>query len=902
MSRRILIGSMFLLACVSAFAQNLPSGFQRTDPIAGRNLPTGVYFAHDGRVFVTEKGGQIWLYPNLLAAPTLFFDLSVKIHTVGDRGLLGFALDPHFPEVPAVYVLYAYNGGLFPDSDPVPWAPRWTTNCGSGAGQTEPTPQPTQQGGCVVSGHLSRLDVSGNVATAETVLIEDWYQWYPSHSIGTLLFGDDGYLYVGGGDGASYNWADWGQGVGNTTYPDTHSPALQGGALRSQALEIQNQYTTGDIRLNGAILRVDPATGAGAPGNPLAGDASPNAQRILAYGLRNPFRFTKRPDTGEIWVGDVGWNTWEEINRIPAPPATGNATLTNFGWPCFEGRVHTGGYSGANLALCNAMYANGDTGGRTPWSPPWYTYVHQGSSDITGLAFYTGSTYPAQYHDSLFFADNSRTIIFNIPYADANADGIPDPPPDSSATAFFGGSLATAVQLTSGPGGDIFFTNINTGKISRLAYCSGCSSSTPGNVAPSAAIALDIGSSAAGPPRTIGFSAANSVDPNSGDTLSYAWDLDGDGNFNDATGLTASAFFGANGPHSVAVQVSDNHGGVDIAQMSVSVGNTAPSVTITSPTAGSTWSVGETIALTATSSDPEQGSLPDSALNWQIYQEDCANADFTNCIETALGSSSGSSSSFVAPDTSFPAYLRILLTGTDDGDLTATQELSIYPATAAVALETAPSGLSLGFDGTTLPTPQSHTVILNQSFEVSAAATQSLAGTQYQFADWSDAGDATHTVHIATSGTTTLTATYAATADIAVGIDDGLGTIGTGQRVTWTLSVENAGVNGLAGVLVHAGLPNTLTNVQWTCTATGASSCSASGSGAPDDSATLASGGQVTYLISATVAANAGGSITVSASATIPGGYVNQSPANDSASDTDAVSSDLIFRDGFELP
>lgn len=52
-----------------------------------------------------------------------------------------------------------------------------------------------------------------------------------------------------------------------------------------------------------------------------------NAQRIVAYGLRNPFRITTRPGTGEIWLGDVGWNTWEEINRIADP----TARVTNFG-------------------------------------------------------------------------------------------------------------------------------------------------------------------------------------------------------------------------------------------------------------------------------------------------------------------------------------------------------------------------------------------------------------------------------------------------------------------------------------------------------------------------------------------------------------------------------------------
>ncbi len=548
-----------------SFGQTLPAGFHRTDPITGRDLPTGVYFAHDGRVFVTEKNGAIWLYHNLAdTAPVLFADLSAEVHTVGDRGLLGFALDPRFPEVPRVYVLYSFNGGLFDDPPP-----RWGSDCG---GSTNPTPPPDSPGGCVIGAHLSRFDVVGDAVdpASETVLIEDWYQFFPSHSIGTLLFGADGYLYVGGGDGASYNWADWGQGIGNPTYPDERSPTIggvpEGGALRSQGLEVESDYANQQVWVSGAILRLNPSTGEGAPGNPLsASGLSENARRIIAYGLRNPFRFTERPGTGEIWVGDVGWNTWEEVNRIPALPGDGSATLVNFGWPCFEGRAHTSDYASASLPICDTLYENGDTGGRTAWTPPWYTYVHTASSDITGLVFYAGTSYPAEYQNSLFTADNSRSVIFNMPYADDDDDGVPDPPPDSMAAPFYGGVNAAAVQLTSGPGADVFYPNVNVGRVSRISYCNGCT-----NLAPSAAIALASGSTADGPPRQIMFVATNSVDPD-GDTLTYDWDLDGDGNFGDASGDTATHDYIDSGSFRVAVRVTDTSGASDVQHMLVTV-------------------------------------------------------------------------------------------------------------------------------------------------------------------------------------------------------------------------------------------------------------------------------------------------------------------------------------------
>ncbi|MGA9829000.1 MAG: PQQ-dependent sugar dehydrogenase [Rhodanobacteraceae bacterium] len=904
---------MLVLAATGlARAQSLPPGFHVDTPITGRIAPTGVYFAHDGRVFVTEKSGLIWVYQNLLDTnPQQLADLTLNVHDNWDRGLLGFALDPRFPEVPYVYVQYAYNGGLGLGGPTPRWpsCPASDPSCGVNGG-TDFCPDPpgdtNNNGGCVISGRVSRLAVNGNSAGDEQVLVEDWYQQFPSHSIGTIKFGPDGYLYAGGGDGASFYFHDFGQ-SGNPDYPDQRSPlnpdnpndqaTNQGGSLRSQGLEIEGVYNADDhdVWLNGSIIRIDPATGDGAPGNPLANDPEPNAQRIIAYGLRNPFRFTFRPGTdGELWVGDVGESTWEEINRIPALPDDGSAGLINFGWPCYEGRNHHGGFSGP---ICTALYASGDTGGRTPFTQPWYTYAHRGGSDITGLAFYEGSSYPAAYSQALFFCDNSRGIIFVIPYVDANGDGVPDAPPDGTpttdtATPFLG---ATSVQLATGPGGDLFYVNINNSTIDRISYCDGCT-----NRAPSAAIALDAGSTGDGAPREVDFTAFNSVDPD-GDALSYSWDLDGDGVFGDASGVTAGAFFAANGPHNVAVKVDDGQGRNDIARMIVTVTNTAPTVTITAPVEGTTWIADEGAALTATSFDAEQGTLPDSALVWQIFEEDCVNPDFTGCTETQIDTETGSNTGFVAPDARFPAYLRIVLTGTDNGDLTGTAEVAIYPETVDVTIASDPRGLLLGYRGDP-PTaaPFTRTEIVDAGFAVDAPSPQLLDATTYLFQAWSDGGAQNHVAHVATAGSATLTASYAAPADIAVSLDDGLDTLLRGQTVIWTLQISNHGVNALSGVAVDAVLPADLVGAHWTCSASAGSSCTASGSGAPTDDADLAVGGEVVYSITATLGAQAAGDLTVSASATIPAGYLNLSPNDDSASDTDSVDTDTIFRNGFE--
>ena len=150
-------------------------------------------------MFVAEKSGLIKVFASLTSTtPTVFADLSGRVDDYWDRGLLGMTLDPNFPTNPTVYVLYALDGV---DGGTVP---RWNDAC--------PSPPGPTTDGCVISGRLSRLTASGNVWTgAEDILIKDWCQQFPSHSLGDLRFGADGALYVSGGDGASFTNVDYGQ-------------------------------------------------------------------------------------------------------------------------------------------------------------------------------------------------------------------------------------------------------------------------------------------------------------------------------------------------------------------------------------------------------------------------------------------------------------------------------------------------------------------------------------------------------------------------------------------------------------------------------------------------------------------------------------------------------------------
>jgi glucose/arabinose dehydrogenase len=445
------------------------SGFHEETVFTGLTQPTAIRFASDGRVFVAEKSGLVKVFDNLAdPSPTDFADLRTNVYNYWDRGLLGLALDPSFPTRPYVYVLYTYDHMLGSTAEP----PRWGTP--GGTTDSCPTPPGPTTDGCVVSGRLSRLTAAGDVMTGtEKVLIEDWCQQFPSHSIGSLAFGPGGALYVTGGDGASFNFTDWGQagsprnpcgdppaGVGGTMTP----PTAEGGALRSQDLR-----TSGDpVTLDGAVLRVDPDTGDGLPTNPLAGNPDPNARRIIAYGLRNPFRMTVRPGTSEIWIGDVGLGTWEEIDRIPDPT---DAVVENFGWPCYEARSRPAGYDGADLNICESLYT--ESGADTA---PYFTYRHDsqvvpgdncpvGGSSIAGVAFsfYGGGPYPADYDGALFFADYSRDCIWVMK---KDASNLPAP----GLLSPFVAPAANPVDLQVSPAGELFYVDFDGGTIQRIRY------------------------------------------------------------------------------------------------------------------------------------------------------------------------------------------------------------------------------------------------------------------------------------------------------------------------------------------------------------------------------------------------------------------------------------------------
>jgi glucose/arabinose dehydrogenase len=456
---------------------DVPSGFTDTAVFTGLTLPTAVAFSPDGRIFVALKSGIIDVFDNASDnTPTTWADLRRQTFDNYDRGLLGLVVDPKLgtPGHDYVYALYAEDAG--PGQTP----PVWHDHC---------VQAKITINGCVVTGSLVRITVNpGGSAGGKKVLIrQQWCQQFTSHSIGHLAFGPDGDLYVSGGEGASYsNPADYGQLGGTGPNPqappnacgDPPNPAgtpdslptAEGGSLRSQS---PRRAVGEPVLLSGSVLRVNPTTGAGVKGNPMfnKNDKSSNASRIIAYGFRNPFRFTFRPGTNEIWVSEAGAGQWEELDRITSPTET---KTPDYGWPCYEGTSVHQPFDQSNI--CQGLF--NDTA--APAVPPYFEYSHNakvgsgdacatqgGSSVISGIDFTaSNANYPASYQGAVFFSDYVRGCMW-VMFKGGN--GLPDA---STLQTFVHNSPgAGPVDIENDPAtGNLWYVDLADGEIHRVTH------------------------------------------------------------------------------------------------------------------------------------------------------------------------------------------------------------------------------------------------------------------------------------------------------------------------------------------------------------------------------------------------------------------------------------------------
>lgn len=737
------LASALLLGAAASGAVSLPAGFQDSVVASGLVQPTAIVFAGDGRLFVAEKSGLIKVFdaPGD-PTPEVFADLRTNVHNYWDRGLAGLALPRDFPATPYVYVGYTLDAAI--GGTP----PRW----GSAGATSDACPNPPgpTTNGCVVGGRVSRLRAAGNAMVGgEEVLLESWCQQFPSHSVDDLVFDDAGALYVSAGDGANFITVDYGQsgtplnpcgdppgGAGSAL----SAPTARGGALRAQS----PRRPPGEPAVyNGTVLRLDPGSGEALPDNPLVGSGIANAERIIAYGLRNPFRLAVRPGSSELYLGDVGWSAYDEIDRIAD---TTDAAVENFGWPCYEGPGIQASYQAAQLDLCRSLYQRPAT-----VTAPLYAYARgeaiapgeacaTGGNTVSGLAFYRGGDYPSAYAGALFFADYARDCIW---WMRAGADGRPDP----AQRATFAVGTDSVTDLEIGPGGDLYYPEIGSGTVHRVRYFA--------NAQPPIAVAgSDVDNGAL--PLTVRFDASASSDADPGDALQFAWDLDGDGAFDDSTAVAPTFTYTSPAVVTAQVRVTDSFNLSATAAVVIHAGNTAPQVVLLQPAAATQWAVGDLLTLSGSATDAEDGALPAAALSWSVVMHHCPQDCHTHPVQDFPATATAGLS---APDHEYPSSLEIRLTATDSGGLQTTASRTLQPATVTLNFDSAPSGMALGIASAAEATPFQRTVIVGSTVAISAPAPQTLGGADYLFASWSDGGPQTHTF-VAPAASTALTATF----------------------------------------------------------------------------------------------------------------------------------------------
>jgi glucose/arabinose dehydrogenase len=438
----VIVAVAAVLVPGAAQARRLPFGFADRPLVRGLELPTSVALGKGSEMYVAEKRGTIVRVDRAHNPSRVqVADLTDEVMSWGDRGLLSIALDPRYPERPYLYAAYTYDapiGGT---------APTW------GQPGSDYDGCPTNR--CLVGSRLSRLTLDGRGrAVDEQVLIEDWCQTNASHSIGDIAFDRHRMLLVSAGEGADYSAVD----IGDSGDPPNlcADQLSEGGALRAQdALDDDDP-----VGLDGSIARIDPDTGAAAPGNGVAGAGGD--PRIAAFGMRNPFRFTIRPGTDELWIGDVGWFRHEEIDRmtIGAP--------ADFGWPCYEGTAPVPEYAELDTPLCNQLYASPGYA-----TDPWFTYDHgspvvpgdgckTGASSISGVAFERNSGFPRRFRGALFFADAVRNCIWSIR---SGGDGIPRP----QSLSVFESPAQGPVDLVAARRG-LIYPSITSGTIRLISH------------------------------------------------------------------------------------------------------------------------------------------------------------------------------------------------------------------------------------------------------------------------------------------------------------------------------------------------------------------------------------------------------------------------------------------------
>ncbi|WP_439883358.1 PQQ-dependent sugar dehydrogenase [Pontibacter sp. MBLB2868] len=762
LSFKLLIFLGFLLGSPSVFAQ--PDGVVE-EQIGGQwDAAVGLTFSDDGsRMYVWEKAGKVWIVENGVKLPTPLLDISEEVGNWGDHGLLGFALDPDFKSNGYIYLLYVVDRHYLLNYGTGSYSP--TANEYNNATIGRVTRYKVREGGLSTDMSSRKILLGESVSTGIPIL-------YVSHGVGSLVFGEDGSLLVSAGDGATANGKDTGWKPGDVTDNYVEQGLQDGiladinnvGALRAQQIN----------SLNGKILRIDPATGNGLPSNPYYDSAKPRAaeSRVWELGLRNPFRFTLRPGTGSathpgtLYIGDVGWQDWEEIN-------VASESGLNFGWPLYEGLEPQQYYYNTGLPtpnLKNPLYGTGSCdreyfyfnelilqpkateapyfGNYCDWNTPIpsdiHTFVHTRPAIDWANAAVTDPTPPVPItRTGTFNGENAAVVNVGAPgspvtgepfYGSSSTGGIwytGDSMPAEYRNSYFFGDYGagwikvlkfdsnnkpTAIKSFIDDGATVtaFAQNPATGELYYINYGAQIKkvSFYNGNVPPQAVAEADkmYGQS----PLTVSFNGSKSTDPE-GAALSYSWNF-GDGSAN-VTTANPTHTFTATGPtsYNVVLTVTDAGGLTSTSKLEIRLNNTPPVVHIVSPAAGTKYPMNQqsTYELRA---DVTDGEDTDEKLTYEWVV--ALHHNTHSHPEPAINDHVGSATIAAVGCDGDTYFYRFNLKVTDSGGLSTSDYVDIYPncagqTVAAVALtspannstfdEGVPVNLDVKFSDTTRP-------------------------------------------------------------------------------------------------------------------------------------------------------------------------------------------------------
>lgn len=708
---------------VSAHAADFADpAFEQRDIVEGLDFPTDVAWAPDGRMFIAEQAGvlKVLNLGSTEAVPIL--DISSIVGNQHDRGLLGIAVDSAYASNNYVYLLYTRDTGLVAD-DPGPMVSqlrRYTispANVVSSFTEILGTYVPSS-GGCPAPSN-----------TLDCVPSDS-----PSHSIGTVISASDGTLWVGSGDAAEFGGMD----------------LL---ALRSYE----------ERSLAGKILHID-RNGNGLPGHPFC-PADSNLTHVCtklhAKGFRNPFRFKLRPGGAGLAVGDVGWNSREEVDLVPLSPAG-----RSYGWPCYEGTLQTPGYS--ELPECEAEYAK-PPGTHTP---PAYEYPHDGSNAVVAGPVYTANNYPAAYRDRLYIGDYATGVVQRLTIG--AGDQV------TAAEPFMSGWIGVDLEQT--PDGNIAWADPFAGAVYEAVYA-------PGNRSPTAATNAIPSSGTA--PLDVQFFGDYSSDPD-GDPLTYDWDF-GDGTPH-GTATNPSHTYALPGTYTARLTVSDGRGGSDSDTVQVSAGNSAPNTpTISTPVDESLYRDGATVNLQGSATDPQEGTLPGAALSWTVTLH---HGGHTHPL---LNDLPGAQQSFQAlTDHDADSYYDVTLTARDAGGLTSSRTVQIRPETASFSIQSSPPGAPISYAGTGQTAPFSTQAAVGFQTSVSAAQQFTQAGHTWEFDRWSDGGARAHNVTVPATATT-LTASYRDITPGSITVVKQTDPVGSSEQFGFTGALGSFSLTGAGG-------------------------------------------------------------------------------------------------------